>query len=34
MLQHSFYNCIGTFAMMVYFFFIFFNIICNRFYFF
>ena len=34
MLQHSFYNSIGTFAMMIYFFFIFFNIICNCFYFF
>ena len=30
MLQHSFYNCIRTFAMMIYFFFILFNIICNR----
>ena len=29
MLQHAFYNGICTFAMMIYFFFIFFNIICN-----
>ena len=29
MLQHSFYNCIGTFTMMIYFFQILFYIICN-----
>ena len=28
-LQHSFYNCIGSLAMVIYFLFVFFNIFCN-----